>query len=497
MVSIEDFATFCKKKGFIYPNSEIYGGLSGFFDYGPLGVEIKNKIKNLWWQTFVHQQDNIMGIDGAIITHPKVWQASGHTDNFIDVFIECQKCGFRTRADHFIEDQTKETAEGLPAKKIDQLVKKHNLKCPKCKSNFSPSQPFNLMFQTFIGPAKNQENIAYLRPETAQLIFTNFKNIIDTQRIKLPFGIAQIGKAFRNEISPRDFLFRTREFEQMEIEFFTHPKKANNCPLIKQVQNLKVNLLTAKEQAKKNPKQEKTTVKEMLSKKLLSQWHAYWLALEYHWFLSLGLKPENLRFREHTKDELAHYAQACFDIDYNFPFGWKEIYGNADRGQFDLKQHQKMSGKSMEIYDEETKEKFIPAVASEPSQGIDRAFLAFLYDAYNDDKKRGNIVLKLHPKLAPIQIGIFPLVKKEPKLVKLAQEIHHQLKTCYNCQYDEAASVGRRYARADEIGIPFCITVDFDSLKDNAVTIRDRDTTKQIRVKIKDLQQKIFELFCK
>lgn len=491
MVSVEEFAAFCKKKGFVYPNSEIYGGLAGFFDYGHLGVELKNNIKKEWWKTFVTSHDNVFGVDGSILAHPKVWEASGHTENFIDVFLECKKCHFRVRADHLIEDKVKVDAEGLPAKKIDALVKKHKLKCSKCKSAFLPSKPFNLMFETFIGPTKKKDSVSYLRPETAQLIFTNFKNVVDTQRVKLPFGIAQIGKAFRNEISPRDFLFRVREFEQMELEFFTHPEKTDSCSLIKPLLKFKVNFLSAKSKSSGV-----VTVKQMLDKKLLTQWHAYWLVLQYKWFVELGINPKNIRLREHRKDELSHYAKACFDIEYNFPFGWKEIHGNADRGQFDLLQHQKFSGKSLEIYDEESKEKLIPAVASEPSQGVDRAFLVFLFDAYHSDKKRGNIVLKLNSRLAPFFCAVFPLVKNKPPVVKKARQVYEELKGCYSCFYDEAASIGRRYARADEKGVSFCITVDFDSLKDNSVTVRDIKNTKQVRVKISKLKDKLFDLYC-
>jgi glycyl-tRNA synthetase len=490
MVALDEFTTFCKKKGFVYPNSEIYGGLAGFFDYGPLGTELKNNIKKEWWKTFVQSQDNVFGIDGSIISHPKVWQASGHTENFNDVFLECSKCHSRTRADHFIEDHTKIDAEGLPPKQIDAIIKKHKLKCSKCKSPFNQSKPFNLMFETYVGPVKKSANIAYLRPETAQLIFTNFKNIVDTQRVKLPFGIAQIGKAFRNEISPRDFLFRLREFEQMEMEFFTHPSQTNDCPLIKPLLKFKVNFLAAKSKTS-----QAAAVKQMLDKKLLTQWHAYWLIKQYQWFLNLGINPKNLRIREHRKDELSHYAKACFDIEYNFPFGWKEIHGNADRGQFDLTQHQKHSQKSLTIYNEETKEKVLPAVASEPSQGIDRAFLAFLFDAYHEDKKRGNIVLKLSPKLAPFFCAVFPLVKNKPSIVKKAQKIYRDLKDSYPCFYNETASVGRRYARADEIGVLYTLTIDFDTLKDNAVTVRDIKTTKQTRVKISELKDKLFKLY--
>ncbi len=459
-LTIEDIAIFCKKKGFVYPNSEIYGSFSGFFDYGPLGVELKNNIKNAFWKTFVQQRDDVVGIDGTIISHPKVWKASGHVDSFTDYIYTCNKCKTMIKGD---DDK--------------------GIKCPKCNNELKAPKEFNLMFKTNIGPTETKENISYLRPETAQLIFTNYKLVQETARKKLPFGIAQTGKAFRNEISPRDFLFRSREFEQFEIEFFTHPKKVNDCPCIKEIENTKVNILTIENQ-QKNQEHKEITIKQIIDKKIASQWHSYWLAQFYKFFLDLGIKKENLRLREHLKEELAHYASACFDIEYKFPFGWKEIHGNADRQQFDLTQHMKFSNTNLEYFDEETKEKVIPYVASEPSQGIDRAFLAFLFEAYNDDKKRGNIVLKLDPRLSPIKVGIFPLVNK---LNEEAKKLFDTLKTEFNCTFDKSGSIGRRYARADETGIPYCITVDFDTLKDKAVTIRDRDTTQQVRVKITDL----------
>ncbi|MBW2974573.1 glycine--tRNA ligase [Candidatus Woesearchaeota archaeon] len=464
-LTIQDISVFCKKKGFVFPNSEIYGSFAGFFDYGPLGVELKNNIKNEFWKRFVHQRDDIVGIDGTVITHPMVWKASGHVDSFTDYVYRCGKC--------------KITAKGDDSK---------GMKCPKCKGKMVNEGRFNLMFGTNVGPAKG--NISYLRPETAQLIFTDYKLVQESSRKKLPFGIAQTGKAFRNEISPRDFLFRSREFEQFEIEFFVHPKKYNSCPLIKEVEDMKVNIMTADDQ-KKGKEHNTTTIKQMVQKKLCSGWHAYWLAQYYKFFLDFGIKKENLRLREHLKDELAHYASACFDIEYRFPFGWKEIHGNADRGQFDLSQHIKFSKASLEYFDEESKEKVVPYVAAEPSQGIDRAFLAFLTDAYEDDRKRGNIVLKLNPRLAPVKAGVFPLVNK---LNDKAKDIFNILKKDLNCIYDKGGSVGRRYARADESGIPFCITIDFDTLKDHSVTIRERDTTKQVRVKIKDLSSVIGKL---
>lgn len=459
-LTIEDISVFCKKKGFVYPNSEIYGSFAGFFDYGHLGVELKNNIKNEFWKRFVQGREDVVGIDGTIITHPKVWKASGHVDSFIDYIYSCDKCKAMVKGD---DDK--------------------GIKCPKCGKELKDPKQFNLMFKTNIGPVESKENISYLRPETAQVIFTNYKLVQDSARKKLPFGIAQTGKAFRNEISPRDFLFRSREFEQFEIEFFVHPKKMNDCSLVKEVENMKVNIITVENQ-EKGKEHIIMTIKQIIDKKICSSWHAYWLAQFYKFFLDLGIKGENLRLREHLKDELAHYASACFDIEYRFSFGWKEIHGNADRGQFDLKQHMEFSKTSLEYFDEESKEKVIPYVAAEPSQGIDRAFLTFLIDAYEDDKKRGNVVLKLDCRLAPVKVGIFPLVNK---LDDKAKEVFETLKKEFSCVYDKSGSVGRRYARADEIGVPYCVTIDFDSLKDKAVTIRNRDDTKQIRVKISDL----------
>ena len=491
-LTTEDIATFCKKKGFVYPSSEIYGGIAGFFDYGHLGVELKNNIKKEWWKTHVQQRDDVVGIDGAIITNKKVWEASGHSTSFTDFVVECNKCKAKFRADHLIEDELKIVVDSISAREINSLIKKHKIKCQKCKGELSITESFNLMFKTFIGPAEKEHSLAYLRPETAQLIFTNFKLVAENARMKLPFGIAQIGKAFRNEISPRDFLFRSREFEQMEIEYFVEPEKLNECSL-KEIENLKVSILTAEMQGK-DKKAKEMTIKQIVEKKLATKWHAYWIGFTYKWFLELGIKNENLRIREHMKDELSHYASACFDIDYNFPFGWKELYGNADRKQFDLNQHIKFSKQDLTIYDEETKKKVVPYVASEPSYGVDRAFLALIIDAYNYDKKRGNVVLKLHPKLAPIKVAVFPLVNK---LDKKAEKVYELLKKDFNCFYDKAGSVGRRYARQDEVGTPYCVTVDFDSLKKEDVTIRNRDDTKQIRVKIKDLKEIIKKLINK
>jgi len=363
---------------------------------------------------------------------------------------------------------------------IFTLIKDKNLKCPNCGSDFKEPEYFNLMFKTDVGAREG--NIAYLRPETAQSIFTNFKLVYDNARMKVPFGIAQTGKAFRNEISPREFLFRCREFEMFEIEYFCHPNKLNECHDFDSVKAMKVNFFDGK-------KQSAVKIGDLVKKKLIkTRWHAYWLALFYKFFLDLGIKKENLRIREHMKKELAHYAEACFDIEYKFPFGWREIHGNADRKQFDLTQHAKFSKTDLSIFDEETKKKFIPYVAAEPSQGIGRAMLAFLFDAYEFDKKRGNVVLKLHPKLAPIKVGIFPLVNK---LDKEAKKVYNMLKEDFSCLWDRSGSIGRRYARADETGVPVCSTYDFDSLKDDSITLRSRDSTKQVRIKISELKDKI------
>lgn len=468
ILNINDIATFCKKKGFVYPNSEIYGSFSGFFDYGPLGVELKNNIKQSFWKTFVQEREDVVGIDGTIISSPKVWEASGHVSGFTDYLYKCEKCNLMYKG----EDNK-------------------GIKCPKCGSQLENSSKFNLMFQTNVGPTA-EKNIAFLRPETAQQMFVNFKLVQENARLKLPFGIAQIGRAFRNEISPRDFLFRSREFEQMEIEYFVHPDKLNNCQYLNEVENLKVNILTADQK-----EVEEIKIKDIIDKKLATAWHAYWLGKMYKWFLDLGINPQNLRLREHQKEELAHYAKACFDIEYKFQFGWKEIHGDADRQQFDLNQHIKYSKQNLSLFDEETKQKIIPYVAAEPSQGVDRAFLAFLTDAYNDDKERENIVLKLHPKLSPIKAAVFPLVSNDKRLVNKAHKVYDILKKEFNCFLDISGSIGRRYARMDESGTPLCITLDFDSLKKKDMTIRDRDTTRQIRVKEKDLISVIKKLLNK
>jgi len=463
-ISIQDMTIFCKKKGFVYPNSEIYGGIAGFWDFGSLGTELKNNIKNEWWRYHVQSREDIVGIDGSIITHPKVWEASGHVSSFVDTAVVCRKCGNKSKLD------------------------KHELgkvKCEKCGGEFENKGEFNPMFTTQVGPIKGDSVKTYLRPETAQLMFIDFKFVIENARLKLPFGIAQIGKAFRNEISPRDFLFRCREFDQMEIEYFTHPKDVNSCPFLKDVLGYEL-LVYSSDMQNKNRKPKLMKVKDALDKKIIkTKWHAYWLTVEHKWFVELGANPEKLRVRQHIEEEKSHYALDTWDLEYEFPFGWKELQGIANRTDFDLKQHMKFSGQDLSIYDEKTKKKVIPYVVAEPSLGVERTFLVFMFDAYNNDKKRGNIVLKLHPKLAPVKAGVFPLVNK---LNDDAKKVYDTLKSDFVCQFDTSGSVGRRYARADEVGIPFCVTFDFDSLKDKQTTIRSRDTTKQIRVEIKDLK---------
>ncbi|MCD6471273.1 glycine--tRNA ligase [bacterium] len=433
---MEKVVNLCKRRGIIFQSSEIYGGLSSSYDFGPLGVELKRNIKNIWWKNNVQGRKDIVGLDAAILMHPKVWQASGHISGFSDPLVECKSCHRRFRADE-VKD-----------------------KCPICGGELTEAKMFNLMFKTFMGPVEDDASVVYLRPETAQGIFINFENIRQTARMKIPFGIAQIGKTFRNEITPGNFIFRTREFEQMEIEFFVHPKE-------------------------------------------VKKWYEYWQKERLKWYIDLGIKKENLRLRKHKKNELAHYAAACSDIEYKFPWGWAELEGIANRQNFDLKQHSKFSGQDLSYFDEETKEKYIPYII-EPSAGVERSLLAFLIDAYEEvsggrtkttkSTKEKEIILHLDKRLAPIKIAILPLVRKKP-LVKLAKEIFNSLKSDFNLQYDEVGSIGRRYRRQDEIGTPFCLTIDFESLEDKKVTVRDRDTMKQDRIFINELREYFWEKF--
>jgi len=430
--SFEKIVSFAKRRGFIFQSSDIYGGLAGFYDFGPLGVELKNNIKNSWWKAIVQKRDDIVGLDSSIIMNPDIWKASGHTDSFTDPLSECTGCHKRFRADH-LEDKNK---------------------CPECGSKMMKERNFNLLFRTFVGPVEDSASIAYLRPETAQGIFVNYKNIVDTQRVKLPFGIAQIGKAFRNEITPGNFIFRTREFEQMEIEYFVKPG----------------------------------TEKKVFE---------YWVDERMKWYADdLGIKKENLRVRKHEKDELAHYAKDCVDIEYKFPIGWSEIEGIASRGDFDLTQHQKFSGQDLTYYEEATKERFIPYVI-EPSCGVERTLLAILCDAYTEIEggrtttteavKETEFLLKLDKRISPVKVAILPLVKNKENIVNKAKEVYEMLKPYFTCQYDEVGAIGRRYRRQDEIGTPYAVTVDFETLEKGDVTLRDRDTMEQKRIKIENL----------
>jgi glycyl-tRNA synthetase len=414
--------SLCQRRGFIFPSSEIYGGLASCWDYGPLGVELKQNVKQAWWRAVVQERDDIVGLDASILMHPGVWEASGHLEGFKDPLVECKSCHLRWR-----QDEVKGDA------------------CPSCGGELTEPHLFNLMFKTFIGPVEDEASVVYLRPETAQGMFVNFENVVNTTRRRLPFGIAQLGKAFRNEITTGNFIFRCREFEQMEIEFFVKPDSAK-------------------------------------------QWFDYWLEERTSWYTNLGIKKENLRLRQHTKEELAHYAKECYDIDYLFPMGWAELEGIANRGDFDLVQHAKFSGKALSYYDEETKEHITPYII-EPSAGVDRSVLAFLCDAYDEDIAEGEkrVLLHLHPQLAPIKVAVLPLSRRD-KLVSLSKEIHADLRRHFMTQYDDAQSIGRRYRRQDEIGTPFCVTVDFQSLEDKQVTIRERDSLKQIRLPIAELK---------
>ncbi len=466
MISIQDIAVFCKKKGFVYPSSDIYGGFSGFWDFGPLGVELFNNIKSSWWKFFVQEKENMVGIEASVISNPRTWKASGHLTEFSDVAVVCKKCKKSTKIDK------------------SEIGK---VNC-ECGGDYEVKGEFNLLFKTSVGALNPTD--AYLRGETAQGMFLDFKMIYETCRVKLPFGIAQIGRCFRNEIAPRDFLFRSREFNIGEFEFFINPKEKKCKSLNSEHLNLKLRLLDSETQEKRKEALKEVTIKKMLEEKKLEEWHAYWLAEQITWFRSLGL--EKIKVREHMKDELSHYSSATFDIDYEYPFGSKEVAGIANRGQYDLKQHIKESKEKLEVFDEDTKEKVIPKVI-EPTFGMERVFLAVICNSYEYDKKRDNVVLKLPAHLSPYKAAIFPLINNE-KMEKLAREIFIELKKDLNIIYDKSGTVGKRYARNDEIGTPYCITIDDESLEKNTVTIRDRNTTKQIKVEINNLKETLKKL---
>jgi glycyl-tRNA synthetase len=420
---MDKLVSLCKRRGFIFQSSEIYGGLGGAWDYGPLGVELKSNVKRAWWKAVVQERDDMVGLDAAILMNPKVWVASGHVASFADPMVDCKRCQSRFRADE-LEGDT----------------------CPNCgaKGEFTEARMFNLLLRTFIGPVEDEASTVYLRPETAQGIFVNFDNVLSATRKKLPFGIAQTGKSFRNEVTPRHFIFRTREFEQMEIEYFVRPEEAD-------------------------------------------RWYEYWLEERLNWYVNNGIRRENVRLRAHTPEELAHYASACADVEYHFPMGWLELEGIANRTDFDLQQHSRFSGKELSYFDEEKGEHVVPYVI-EPSAGVDRPVLAFLADAYDEEIVKGEerVVLRLRPSLAPIKAAVLPLSRNE-KLVPTARKVWEIVRPHWMTQYDDAQSIGRRYRRQDEVGTPFCVTVDFDTLEDEAVTIRERDSMEQVRVPIAGL----------
>lgn len=454
--SLETIVALAKSRGFVFPGSEIYGGLANTWDYGPVGVELKNNVKKVWWQKFIQESKYNVGLDAAILMNPKTWVASGHVGGFADPLIDCRKCKSRFRADKLIEDHIKSieglelTVDGWPKDKLDSYITEEALACPECGSNdFTPIRQFNLMFKTFQGVTEDSRAEIFLRPETAQGIFVNFKNVARTTRKRIPFGIGQVGKSFRNEITPGNFTFRTREFEQMELEFFCKPGTD-------------------------------------------LEWFSYWKHFCIDWLYSLGMKEENLKLRDHEQEELSHYSNATTDVEFRFPFGWGELWGIADRTDFDLKQHMEHSGQDMSYMDPETNEKFIP-YCIEPSLGADRVTLAFLCNAYDEEvltdgsgKEDIRVVLRFHPALAPFKAAVLPLTKKQSAQ---AEELYQMLSKYFMVDYDLPGSIGKRYRRQDEIGTPYCITVDFDTETDQTVTLRDRDTMEQIRLPIAEIRQ--------
>ncbi len=486
-INTEEMAIFCKKKGFIFQAAEIYGGLSGFFDFGPLGVITKNNIKQLYFNKFVLKREDIVAQDGSIITNPKVWKASGHVDVFGDMLLTTKVSKTKLRADHFIEDMLKIPSDGMSPKEIESLIVKNNLKY-KGEEIELPIQFFSGMLSTQVGADVSRASTAYLRPETAQSIFPNFRIIADTSRMNLPFGIVQIGKAFRNEISPRDFVFRCREFEQMELEYFFDPN--SKCSMLSDKHlNMKFQFLSSENQDNESNKMITIKISDLLKENKINSYHAYLLSEFFMWFTDeAGFAWENLRVREHVKTELSHYSCGTFDIDYNYPFGFKEMIGIANRGNYDLKQHQEHSKSKLEFFDESSKQKLLPHVI-EPSLGVERFMMAIMFESYKDlTDARGNVVLSLPYKIAPYKVGIFPLMNKEG-LSDMARKIYEDLiEEDIAAFYDKSGSVGKRYARSDEIGVPFCITVDYESIEDGkdkgTVTIRDRDSTAQVRIKI-------------
>jgi glycyl-tRNA synthetase len=434
VVTMDKVVALCKRRGFVFGSSEIYGGVGSTYDYGHYGVLLKNNVKNAWWRAMLQEREDIVAIDSAILQHPRVWEASGHLAGFTDPLVDCRACGQRFRADHLAELQ------------CGRKPSKHPGETDEC--SLTDARDFNLMFETTIGPVKESGATAYLRPETAQGIFINFKNVLQFSRKSPPFGIAQVGKSFRNEITPGNFIFRTREFEQMEMEFFVAPDEA-------------------------------------------PRWFAHWLSERERWYLELGLRPDHVRLRAHEQDELSHYSSGTSDVEYLFPIGWSELEGIANRGDFDLTQHAEFSGQKLEYFDQTTGERYVPHVI-EPAAGADRATLAFLVDAYDEEEVEGETrtVLRLHPRLAPVKAAVLPLVRKDGQ-PELARAVYESVRTLAQAEYDEGGSIGKRYRRQDEIGTPFCLTIDHQSIEDNTVTLRDRDSLAQERLPIADIAQEI------
>ena len=459
-IAMDKVVALCKNRGFVYPGSEIYGGLANTWDYGPLGAELKNNIKKAWWRKFVQESKYNVGLDAAILMNPQTWVASGHVGGFSDPLVDCKSCKSRFRADKLIEDFHKANdmpeivVDGWSNEQLENYIAEHNIPCPDCgKTDFTGIRQFNLMFKTFQGVTEDSKSELYLRPETAQGIFVNFKNVQRTSRKKVPFGIGQIGKSFRNEITPGNFIFRVREFEQMELEFFCEPGTD-------------------------------------------LEWFNYWRSFCHNWLLSLGIRDENLRLRDHSPEELCFYSKATTDFEFKFPFGWGELWGVADRTDYDLTQHQNTSGQDMTYFDQDKNEHYIPYVI-EPSLGVERSVLAFLCNAYTEEvltdangKEDVRVVMKFHPALAPYKAAVLPLAKK---LAPVAEPIHEELSKYFMVDYDAAGSIGKRYRREDEIGTPFCICVDFDTETDGCVTIRDRDTMEQVRIPVSEVRAYIEE----
>jgi glycyl-tRNA synthetase len=440
VVTMEKIVALCKRRGFVFPSSEIYGGVGSTYDYGHYGVLLKSNVKNEWWRAMITERDDIVAIDSAILQHPRVWEASGHLEGFTDPLVDCKTCGKRFRADHLMELE------------CGRKPSKHPGEAEECE--LTEARDFNLMFETTIGPVKESGSVAYLRPETAQGIFINFKNVLQFARKKPPFGIAQVGKSFRNEITPGNFIFRTREFEQMEMEFFVPPAEAQH-------------------------------------------WFEHWLAERELWYTGLGIRPDHLRLRAHDADELSHYSSGTSDVEYLFPIGWSELEGIANRGDFDLTRHAEFSGEKLEYFDQQSGERYVPHVI-EPAAGADRATLAFLVDAYDEEVVEGEgagdgelrTVLRLHPRLAPVKAAILPLLRKDGQ-PELAHEVHRLVRSVVQAEYDEGGSIGKRYRRQDEIGTPYCLTIDHQSIEDRTVTLRDRDSLEQERIPIEGIAQEI------